>query len=148
MTSLEQAKAKEGSELGMSDWFVVDQERVNAFADVTGDRQWIHLDPERAKNGPFGSTIAHGFLTLSLVPMLISEIPLPVKQYTMGINYGLDKVRFISPVPVGSRLRARVRLDEARAITNGTQLKLDVTVEVDGSQKPACAVEFLLRLYE
>ena len=136
-----------GRDLGTSDWFEITQERVDLFADATGDRQWIHVDPERAFRGPFGSTIAHGYLTLSLLPFLNSQIPSPFEAKKMTINYGLDRVRFITPVPVGSRVRSHVRVLEARQVEGGLFIKSEVTVELEGSEKPACVAETLSRVY-
>jgi acyl dehydratase len=135
-----------GSEIGVSQWEVVDQDRIDAFAGATGDHQWIHVDRERAAQGPFGGTIAHGFLTLSLIPTLLADQQLPVPTPRMGINYGLDRTRFITPVPVGSRVRARTRLDEVTEVAGGIQLKRTVTVELEGSDKPALVAETLTRL--
>ncbi len=137
-----------GTELGVGDWFEVTQERVDAFADATDDHQWIHEAGERADHGPFGGPIAHGFLTLSLVTPLTGKI---FEQLTesavMVINYGLDKVRYITPVPVGGRIRARVVLVEAKPIENGNQIKSRVTIELEGAERPAAVVEGLLRVY-
>jgi acyl dehydratase len=136
-----------GQEVALSDWVEVTQERVNRFADATGDHQWIHVDPERAKAGPFGAPIAHGFLTLSMLPVFF-ESAVKVKQTRMGVNYGLNKVRFTSPVPVGSRLRARMTLLAAQAIDNaGLQVTWAVSVEREGSDKPVCVAESLTRQY-
>jgi acyl dehydratase len=136
-----------GEHLGYSEWREIDQDRVNAFAEATDDRQWIHIDPERAKAGPFGTTIAHGFLTLSLVPVLASEV-YRVEGVRMGINYGLDKVRFPSPLPTGSRIRAGVELLGADEVAGGAlQVRNRVTVERDGGDKPACVAETLSRFY-
>jgi len=135
-----------GDELGASDWHVVDQERVNAFAEVTGDHQWIHVDRERAASGPFGGTIAHGYLTLSMLPALMAEV-WRVDDVRMGINYGLNRVRFPSPVPVGSRVRVVGRLKEATPIDGGVQGVVEATVEVEGGSKPACVAETVFRLY-
>jgi acyl dehydratase len=136
-----------GEHLGHSEWHEVGQDRVNGFADATDDHQWIHVDPERAKAGPFGTTIAHGFLTLSLVPGLSSEV-YRVDNVRMGINYGLDKVRFPAPVPVGSRLRGGVELLGADEVAGGAlQVRCRVTVEREGSEKPACVAETLSRFY-
>ena len=131
-----------GRELGPTDWVVVDQETVNAFADATGDHQWIHLDVERAKDGPFGGTIAHGYLTLSLLPMLVAEI-YRVDGVKMGVNYGADKLRFPSAVPVGSRLRAGVELLGVKSIPLGFQVASRVSIEREGTDKPACVVDML-----
>jgi acyl dehydratase len=136
-----------GEELGVSQWMAITQERVDAFADATDDHQWIHVDPERAAQTPFGGTIAHGFLTLSLVVPLAGQVPLDVGEPRMGINYGLDRVRFPAPVPVGSRIRARVRLDAVDEVAGGIQVKRTVTMEVEGSEKPAMVAETLTRYY-
>ncbi|MGH3521196.1 MAG: MaoC family dehydratase [Haloechinothrix sp.] len=135
-----------GEELGSSEWLEIDQERVNRFADATGDHQWIHVDPERAKEGPFGTTIAHGYLTLSLLPQLMRQI-YRVDGVRMGINYGLNKVRFPAPVPVGSRVRATAALSEAKAVTGGVQAEATVTIEIEGSDKPACVAVNVVRYY-
>lgn len=137
-----------GTELGVGEWFEVTQERIDAFADATDDHQWIHQAGEQADNGPFGGPIAHGFLTLSLLTPLTWDINARlVEGAVMVINYGLDKVRFITPVPAGGRIRGRVELVEARDVGNGTQLKSEVTVELEGSEKPAAVVEQLIRVY-
>lgn len=136
-----------GQEVAVSDWIDVSQERVNQFAQATGDHQWIHVDPERAKAGPFGAPIAHGFLTLSMLPVFF-ESALKVQATRMGVNYGLNKVRFTSPVPVGSRLRARMTLLEAKPIDNaGMQMTWAVSVEREGADKPVCVAESLTRQY-
>jgi acyl dehydratase len=136
-----------GEEVAVSDWLTITQEQVNLFAQATGDHQWIHVDVERAKQGPFGAPIAHGFLTLSLLPKLI-ESSLAVRQSRMGVNYGLNKVRFTAPVPVGSRVRARVTLLAADPIDNkGYQFTWNVVIELDGSSKPACVAESINRRY-
>ncbi|MCF8168417.1 MAG: MaoC family dehydratase [Rhodoferax sp.] len=136
-----------GQEVATSDWITVTQEQVQLFADATGDHQWIHLDVERAKAGPFGTTIAHGFLTLSLLPRFF-ESAVHIEQVRMGVNYGLNKVRFIAPVPVGSRLRARMKLLACDPIDNeGRQITWEVTVEREGAPKPACIAESIARLY-
>lgn len=129
-----------GTHLGYSDWFDVTQEKVNLFADATGDHQWIHVDPERAKDGPFGGTIAHGYLTLSLVPVLRNSAWSP-GEVKMGINYGANKVRFPAPVPVGSRVRAGFELVEVKAGAAGHQVLEKVTIEADGGDKPVCIAE-------
>jgi len=133
-----------GTEFPHSEWHEVSQEEVNLFADATGDHQWIHVDPERAKAGPFGGTIAHGYLTLALVPVLMSTV-VRVEGVRMGINYGLNRVRFPSPVKVGTRVRAAGVLKEASAITGGIQAVYGVTVEAEGSDKPACVAETVVR---
>lgn len=148
MGVIDEIRKYEGEELGVGDWFEITQERINQFADATNDHQWIHVDPERAKEGPFGQTIAHGFLTLSMIPALGGGGGLPVEGVKMGINYGLDRARFIAPVPVGSKVRARRKLLEAKEAKDGSiQLKTEVTVELEGSEKPACVAETLTRLY-
>lgn len=135
-----------GQEIGLSDWITVDQARIQRFADATDDQQWIHTDPERAAAGPFGTTIAHGFLTLSLLPIFFDS-GFKVADTRMGINYGLNKVRFPAPVPVGSRLRARFLLLSFEAIEGGAQLAVEVTVESEGGEKPVCVAESLTRRY-
>ena len=135
-----------GDHLGYSEWHEITQEQVNLFADATGDHQWIHVDVERAKSGPFGAPIAHGYLTLSLAPMLLSEI-LVVSGVTMGVNYGLNKLRFPSPVPVGSKLRAGATLAGVEQVSGGVQVTLSVTFEIEGGAKPVCVAEILFRYY-
>jgi acyl dehydratase len=143
---LDGLKAKVGEHLGYSDWHEVTQEQVNLFADATGDHQWIHVDVERAKAGPFGAPIAHGYLTLSLTPTLLTEV-LSVSGISMAINYGLNKLRFPSPVPVGSRVRAGVELAGVEEVSGGAQVQLNVTYEIEGGTKPACVAEVLFRYY-
>ena len=135
-----------GQEIGTSEWITVTQERIQLFADATGDHQWIHLDVERAKAGPFGTTIAHGFLTLSLLPEM-SASAFAVKGTRMGVNYGLNKVRFPAPVPSGSRLRARFKLTNYEPLEGGAQLTVEVTMEREGSDKPVCVAESVGRRY-
>lgn len=135
-----------GQEIGLSEWLLVDQTRIQRFADATEDQQWIHTDPARAAAGPFGTTIAHGFLTLSLLPVFF-ETGFRIGDTRMGLNYGLNKVRFPAPVPVDSRLRARFRLLSFEAIEGGAQLAVEVTVERQGSAKPVCVAESLTRRY-
>jgi acyl dehydratase len=136
-----------GTEIGVGDWLAVEQSRIDQFAEATGDHQWIHVDPERAAAGPFGATIAHGFLTLSLIPALGQRI-YRVEGVRMGINYGLNKVRFPAPVRVGSKVRARVALAEATEVPGGGyQFVSRVTIEVEGQEKPACVAETVTRLY-
>lgn len=136
-----------GSEVAVSDWLTVTQQAINQFADATGDHQWIHVDPEKAAAGPFGVPIAHGFLTLALLPRFF-DLSLQVKNSALGVNYGLNKVRFMAPVPVGSRLRGRLHLLAAQPIAvDGMQLNWRVTVERDGSVKPVCVAESLVRRY-
>ena len=146
-TNPEQVLAAKGEKLGTSDWLSITQEQVNQFADATLDHQWIHLDAERAAAGPFGGTIAHGYLTLSLLPKLNSEI-YRFEGIKMGINYGLNKVRFTSPVPVGSRLRARYEVLSVEDVGGGgVQVANKVTIELEGSERPACVAETLSRYY-
>ena len=141
-------KELEGQHLGYSDWLEVTQERVNTFADATGDHQWIHVDPERAKDGPFGGTIAHGYLTLSLGPVLMPTI-LTVSGIRMGVNYGANKVRFLSPVKVGGRIRLGAELSKLEELPgNGAQVYMTFTFEIEGSDKPACVAEIIFRYYE
>ena len=135
-----------GQEVAVSDWITVDQKRIDLFADATGDHQWIHLDAERAKKGPFGTTIAHGFLTLSLLPEM-SASAFEVRDTRMGVNYGLNKVRFPAPVPSGSRLRGRFKLLKFEPLEGGAQLTVEVTMEREGSDKPVCVAESLARRY-
>ena len=136
-----------GQEVAVSDWITVTQEQVNLFAQATGDHQWIHVDVERAKAGPFGAPIAHGFLTLSMIPMFF-ESALDIRNTRMGVNYGLNKVRFTAPVPVGSRLRARLKLLACDPIeADGVQMTWGVTVEREGGDKPVCVAESLSRRY-
>ena len=129
-----------GTHLGYSNWHTITQEQINLFAEATGDHQWIHTDPERAATGPFGTTIAHGYLTLSLVPMLVWQI-YTVEGLAMGVNYGSDKVRFPAPVPVGSRVRAGAELLELTRDPRGAQATVRVTIEREGADKPACVAE-------
>ena len=136
-----------GQEIALSDWITITQEQVNQFAQATGDHQWIHVDVERAKSGPFGAPIAHGFLTLSLLPKFF-ESSFTIVQKGMGVNYGLNKVRFTSPVPVGSRLRARMTLLKVEPVDkNGSQLTWAVSVEREGIAKPVCVAESIARAY-
>ena len=140
-------KAHEGEHLGNSDWHEITQEQVNLFGDATGDHQWIHVDPERAKSGPFGGTIAHGYMTVSLVPFLLQEV-WKVTGMKMGLNYGLNKLRFPAPVPVGSKVRADVTLASVEEVGGGgLQTLLAVTIEIEGQEKPACVAEILYRYY-
>jgi acyl dehydratase len=136
-----------GQEIGPTEWFTMDQARINGFADDTEDHQWIHVDPERAAAGPFGATVAHGFLTLSLVPYFSTQLR-SVEGVRMGINYGLDRVRFPTPVPVGSRLRARSTLISLDKVgEDAVQLVNRVTIEVEGNAKPACVADTVSRFY-
>jgi acyl dehydratase len=136
-----------GSEIGVSEWMEITQDRVNAFAEATDDHQWIHVDVEKAAAGPFGGTIAHGFLTLSLTVTLGSQVELDVGAPRMAINYGLEKVRFPAPVPVGSHMRARVGLVSAVDVEGGIQVNRLITIEVEGSEKPAMVAETVSRYY-
>ena len=136
----------EGQHLGYSDWLEIDQDRINLFADATGDHQWIHVDPERAAEGPFGACIAHGYLTLSLVAMLLPQI-VEVRGISMGVNYGTDKVRFTAPVAVGSRIRAGGELMSVSEVKGGVQATIRVTVEIEGKDRPACIVDTISRFY-
>jgi acyl dehydratase len=144
LTGAEGVKAAIGSPLGESGWRTITQEAVNQFADATGDHQWIHVDPERAKDGPFGGTIAHGYLTLSLAPTLLSEI-VELDGLKMGVNYGCNKVRFISPVPVGTAVRMSGTLTGADDVPDGVQANIDLTFEVEGTDKPACVAQVVYR---
>ena len=136
-----------GEELGVSDWHLVKQEDVDAFADVTHDHQWIHLDVERAKTeSPYGTTVAHGYFTLSLTPFLASQI-WRVTGVRMGVNYGLNRVRFPAPVIIGKRVRARSRLEKVREVKDGIQLETTVTIEIEGGEKPVCVAETVSRVY-
>lgn len=142
--TLDDLSALVGRDLGASSWVEIDQGRIDTFAAATDDHQWLHVDPERAENGPFGTTIAHGYLTLSLLAPLWTEI-LEVREVTTKVNYGLNKVRFPAPVPVGSKLRATARLAALEPIPGGAQLTVDATVESDGSDKPVCVAQMVLR---
>jgi len=136
-----------GEELGTSDWMVVTQSMIDMFADATGDHQWIHVDPERAAKGPFGATIAHGFLTLSLLPKLAGAA-VKINDQKMGVNYGLNRVRFTAPVRAGSRVRARSTLAGFEPLpNNGAQVTTNVVIELEGSDKPACVAEAISRRY-
>ena len=135
------------TEIGVSDWMEVTQERVDAFADATDDHQWIHVDPVKAAAGPFGGTIAHGFLTLSLTVTLSVQVELDVGSPRMALNYGLEKVRFPAPVPVGSRIRARIGLVSVTDVEGGIQINRQVVIEVEGGEKPAMVAETVSRYY-
>jgi acyl dehydratase len=139
-TTLDEVAAASGEELGTSEWLTIEQDRVDRFAEATGDHQWIHVDVERAASGPFGGTIAHGYLTLSLVPFLGSQV-FALETPGAKLNYGVNKVRFPHPVRVGKRVRAHVTLAEAAEIPAGQQLTLRYTVEIEGEAKPACVAE-------
>jgi acyl dehydratase len=145
--SVDDLQAAIGQHLGYSDWHVVDQHRIDEFAEATGDHQWIHVDPEKAKAGPFGTTIAHGYLTLSLIPWLMSEV-VAYEGVKMGINYGANKVRFPAPVRVDSRVRAGAEIAGVEDVGNGgVQIVTRVTIEVDGQEKPSCVAETVGRMY-
>ena len=144
-TSLDEVAGAGGTDLGTSDWVVVDPDRIDAFADATLDHQWIHVDVERAASGPFGTTIAHGFLTLSLLPHFASQV-FSLETPGARLNYGLEKVRFPAPVPVGSRLRSHVRFGEVRDLPAGKQLVVEHTVEIEGQDKPACVAAHVVLL--
>ncbi|WP_069166783.1 MaoC family dehydratase [Nocardia altamirensis] len=133
-----------GADLGVSEWIEIDQARITAFAEATEDRQWIHVDPRRAADGPFGSTIAHGYLTLSLLPALMRQV-FEITDAGVRINYGLNKVRFPAPVPVGSRIRARAAIVTVDEMPGGVQVVLATTIECEGSAKPACVAESIVR---
>ncbi|HEY1762403.1 MAG TPA: MaoC family dehydratase [Acidimicrobiales bacterium] len=146
VNSIEDLTALVGTHLGYSDYLAVTQEQVNLFAEATGDHQWIHVDPERAASGPFGHTIAHGYLTLSLVPVLLTGV-LRVGGVAMGVNYGTNKVRFTSRVPVGADIRAGATLASIDEVTGGIQVVLDVVVEVRDAPKPSCVAQVVFRYY-
>ena len=135
-----------GHDIGCGDWLPVDQARINLFAQATGDHQWLHTDPARAASGPFGATVAHGFLTLSLLPALF-ESAFAIDDVRMGVNYGLNRVRFMSPVRVGSRVRGRFKLVSYEPLPGGAQLTVDATIEIDGADKPACVAQTVSRRY-
>jgi acyl dehydratase len=143
---VDELRAAVGSHIGVSDWITIDQSQIDTFADATHDHQWIHVDVERAKEGPFKGTIAHGFLTLSLLPVLVSQV-YRIEGVKMGVNYGLNRVRFTAPVPVGSKVRASVELVDVTDVDGGIQLTTKVTVELEGSQRPALVAEWLGRQY-
>jgi acyl dehydratase len=144
---LERLQSRVGQEIGVSNWWEITQDRINAFAEATDDHQFIHVNPELAAQTPFGGTIAHGFLTLSLTVPMSTEVSLDVGNPMMAINYGLDKVRFPAPVPVDSRIRVRVTLDEVSEVPGGIHIKQTLTTEVEGEEKPAMVAERLSRFY-
>jgi acyl dehydratase len=146
ITGLDELHSAEGDVLGTSDWHEVTQEDIDTFADVTGDHQWIHVDPERARQTPFGGTIAHGYYTLSLAPRLSDQI-LRLDGFAFGLNYGLNKVRFPAPLPVGSRVRMTCKLAKLEDIPGGAQVTFENTFEVEGGDKPVCVAESLARVY-
>ena len=135
-----------GQHLGYSDWLEISQDRINQFADATGDHQWIHVDPARAAEGPFGKTIAHGYLTLSLSNQFLPEI-LQVHNTSMGVNYGCEKVRFPAPVPVGSRIRGGGEVVSAEEVKGGVQVVVRMTIEIEGGERPACVIDTISRFY-
>ena len=147
ITGLEELKAAEGETLGTSGWHEVTQKDVDTFADVTGDHQWIHVDVDRAKETPFGGTIAHGYLTLSLGPALNNQV-FKLEGFAFALNYGLNKVRFPAPLPVGSRVRMRAKLKALEDVPGGAQMTVEVTFEREGGDKPVCVAETLARVYE
>ncbi len=144
---LERLQSQVGTEIGVSNWWEVTQERIDAFAGATDDHQFIHVNPELAAQTPFGGTIAHGFLTLSMSVPMATEVALDVGNPLMGVNYGLDKVRFPAPVPVDSKIRVRVTLDEASEVPGGIHLKQTMVTEIEGQEKPAMVAERLTRFY-
>jgi acyl dehydratase len=144
LDGIEQVEAAVGHHLGYSDWLEVTQARIDEFADATGDHQWIHVDPARAAKGPFGGPIAHGYLTLALSNLFLPQI-VDVRGFSSGVNYGVDKVRFPSPVPAGARVRGGAALLAAAAIAGGVQTTMRITIEVEGSAKPACVVDAVSR---
>ena len=144
--SIEALRTNLGRHLGYSDWVTIDQDRVDRFADATGDHQWIHVDVERARAGPFGTTIAHGYLTLALVPWLLAQV-VRVEGVTFAVNYGCNKVRFPAPVPVGSDVRLGAAVASVEDVDGGVQVVLDITVECSGAAKPSCAAQVVYRYY-
>jgi acyl dehydratase len=146
ITGLDELRAKVGEELGVSDWHDVTQDAIDTFAAVTGDDQWIHVDPERARQTPFGGTIAHGYYTLSLHPVLAGQV-LRLEGFAFAVNYGLNKVRFPAPLPVGNRVRMRVELVAVDDVLGGAQITMKLTFEGEGALKPVCVAESLTRVY-
>ena len=147
LNGIDEIESLIGTELGSSEWVTMDQDTINTFADVTDDHQWIHVDEARAAEGPYGATIVHGFFTLALIPKFSSEI-FAIEGVSMKINYGLNKVRFLQPVVVGSRLRGTVEVGDVIRGQNGTQLILNHTIEIEGEQRPACIAEVVTLLIE
>jgi acyl dehydratase len=146
ITGIDELRAKVGEELGVSDWLEISQADIDAFAQATGDHQWIHVDPERAAQTPFGGTIAHGLLTLSLGPRFTDEA-FSLEGFAFALNYGYDRVRFPAPLPVDSRVRMRATLSSVDEVPGGVQMKVTQTFEIDGGEKPVCVAEQLVRLY-
>ena len=147
VTSVEQLKGLIGQETRVGDWHTVTQDEINAFAEATGDHQWIHVDPERAKDSPFGTTIAHGYYTLSLAPKLSDEV-FTMDGFAFAVNYGLNKVRFPAPVPVDSKVRMRAKVAELEEIQGGAQMIMELTFEREGGDKPVCVAQSVVRVYE
>jgi acyl dehydratase len=145
--SIDELRALEGQELGPTEWLTIDQPKIDAFADVTGDHQWIHVDPERAASSPIGSTIAHGLLTLSLAPAFMSSL-LSFENFAHALNYGYDKVRFPAPVPVGARLRMRAKVVKIEDVPGGAQVTMEQAIEAEGGSKPVCVALAVARFYE
>jgi acyl dehydratase len=146
-TPLDQLAERAGTVLGASDYVTITQDAVDAFGEVTGDRQWIHTDPARAADSPFGGTIAHGYLTLALAPALLDQV-LPLEDFAMTVNYGLNRLRFPAPLPVGERVRMRVKLDDVERIPGGAALHLTLRFESPALDKPVCVANVLYRVYE
>jgi acyl dehydratase len=147
VSSIEELQKLSGQHLGWSQWHVIDQEQVNLFADATGDHQWIHVDPERAASGPFGATIAHGYLTLAIIPSILHEV-IRVEGFKFGVNYGCNKVRFPAPVKVGSKVRLGAAAGSVENVgEDGAQAVLDITIETEGSTKPSCVAQVVYRYY-
>ena len=142
--TMESLRTAAGADLGVGTWIDVGQDRIDAFAEATEDRQWIHIDPQRAANGPYGTTIAHGYLTLSLLPPMMADL-IAITDASARINYGLNKVRFPSPVPAGSRIRARATIVSVDEVTGGLQIVVRATIEREGGDKPACIAEYIVR---
>jgi acyl dehydratase len=147
LTGIDEVKGQVGQELGVSDWHEVTQEDINDFAEVTGDHQWIHVDVERAKETPFGGTIAHGYYTLSLAPMFSYGL-FNFEGFAFGMNYGLNRVRFPAPLPVGSKVRMRAKLASVEEVSGGAQITTELTFEREGGDKPVCVAESLVRVYD
>lgn len=146
MNGVDELRRRVGEHVGYSEWIEVTQDQVQQFADATGDHQWIHVDPDRSAAGPFGGPIAHGFLTLSLIPRVLPEL-IDVRGFSMAVNYGLEKVRFPAPLPVGRRIRAGATIDEVKDVPGGVQITETLTFEVEGSDKPACVATFVERRF-